>query len=135
MFEDWKCNVGAERLTERMLRKLKGGEVFLLHDRGTTLGADAEAPEQMLGALATVLKEAKRRGLTSVRVDTLMYGDRTAVHVSQNETQIKLKLWKRAVVALWLGWEKLFHWVYHLRTASRKIQCCISVPGYTTVQG
>ncbi|GGH48061.1 hypothetical protein GCM10008014_11790 [Paenibacillus silvae] len=118
MFEDWKCNVGAERLTERMLRKLKGGEVFLLHDRGTTLGADAEAPEQMLGALATVLQEAKRRGLTSVRVDTLMYGDRAAALVSQNETQIKLKLWKRAVVALWLGWEKLFHWVYHLRTAS-----------------
>jgi hypothetical protein len=36
------------------------------------------------------------------------------------EPRLKLKLWKRAVVAMWLGWEKLFHWVYHLRSASPK---------------
>ncbi|MGQ8872472.1 polysaccharide deacetylase family protein [Paenibacillus sp. TSA_86.1] len=124
MFEDWKYSVGAEQLKERMLKKLKGGEVMLLHDRGTTLGADAHAPEQMLEALETVLHEAERRGLVSVRVDTLMYGgsikSRSSSKISQAqaETRLKLKLWKRAVVAMWLGWEKLFHWVYHLRTAS-----------------
>ncbi|RAN82517.1 hypothetical protein B5P41_35180, partial [Bacillus sp. SRB_28] len=50
--------------------------------------------------------------------DTLMGG--IIVSESQNKTQLQtpLKLWKRIVVALWLGWEKLFHWVYHLRTAS-----------------
>ncbi|MBY0119438.1 polysaccharide deacetylase family protein [Paenibacillus xylanexedens] len=118
MFEDWRSRVGAQRLTERMLKELRGGEVMLLHDRGTTLGADARAPEQMLQALEVVLQEAERLGLQSVRVDTLMGG--ITVSESQNKTQLQtpLKLWKRIVVALWLGWEKLFHWVYHLRTAS-----------------
>ncbi|MFS0872061.1 polysaccharide deacetylase family protein [Paenibacillus xylanilyticus] len=119
MFEDWKSRVGAEKLTERMLKELRGGEVMLLHDRGTTLGADAHAPEQMLQALEVVLQEAGRQGLQSVRIDTLMGGGIT-LNESQKSTQPQPQLspWKRGVVALWLGWEKLFHWVYHLRTAS-----------------
>lgn len=118
MFEDWRSRVGAQRLTERMLKELRGGEVMLLHDRGTTLGADAHAPEQMLQALEVVLQEAERLGLQSVRVDTLMGGVTVSESQNKNQPQSTLKLWKRIVVALWLGWEKLFHWVYHLRTAS-----------------
>ncbi|MCP1186180.1 polysaccharide deacetylase family protein [Paenibacillus sp. 1781tsa1] len=118
MFEDWRSRVGAQRLTERMLKELRGGEVMLLHDRGTTLGADAHAPEQMLQALEVVLQEAERLGLQSVRVDTLMGGVTVSESQNKNQPQTTLKLWKRIVVALWLGWEKLFHWVYHLRTAS-----------------
>ncbi|WFR64908.1 polysaccharide deacetylase family protein [Paenibacillus amylolyticus] len=118
MFEDWRSRVGAQRLTERMLKELRGGEVMLLHDRGTTLGADAHAPEQMLQALEVVLQEAERLGLQSVRVDTLMGGVTVSESRNKNQPQHTLKLWKRIVVALWLGWEKLFHWVYHLRTAS-----------------
>ncbi|MBD8838947.1 MULTISPECIES: polysaccharide deacetylase family protein [unclassified Paenibacillus] len=118
MFEDWRSRVGAQRLTERMLKELRGGEVMLLHDRGTTLGADAHAPEQMLQALELVLQEAERLGLQSVRVDTLMGGVTVSESQNKNQPQTTLKLWKRIVVALWLGWEKLFHWVYHLRTAS-----------------
>ncbi len=118
MFEDWRSRVGAQRLTERMLKELRGGEVMLLHDRGTTLGADAHAPEQMLQALEVVLQEAERIGLHSVRVDTLMGGVTVSESRNKNQPQTTLKLWKRIVVALWLGWEKLFHWVYHLRTAS-----------------
>ncbi|MFX3646948.1 MAG: polysaccharide deacetylase family protein [Paenibacillus sp.] len=118
MFEDWRSRVGAQRLTERMLKELRGGEVMLLHDRGTTLGADAHAPEQMLQALEVVLQEAERLGLQSVRVDTLMGGVTVNESQNKNQPQTTLKFWKRLVVALWLGWEKLFHWVYHLRTAS-----------------
>ncbi|MBT2282127.1 polysaccharide deacetylase family protein [Paenibacillus polymyxa] len=118
MFEDWRSRIGAQRLTERMLKELRGGEVMLLHDRGTTLGADAHAPEQMLQALEVVLQEAERLGLQSVRVDTLMGGITLSESQNKNQPQTTLKLWKRIVVALWLGWEKLFHWVYHLRTAS-----------------
>lgn len=118
MFEDWRSRVGAQRLTERMLKELRGGEVMLLHDRGTTLGADAHAPEQMLQALELVLQEAEQLGLQSVRVDTLMGGVTVSESQNKNQPQTTLKLWKRIVVALWLGWEKLFHWVYHLRTAS-----------------
>ena len=122
MFQDWKCSVGAEQLTQRMLKKLKGGEILLLHDRGTTLGADAEAPEQMLVALENFMLEAKNRGLRSVRVDTLMNSSarNELIDISQAQVRepIKLKLWKRALVAVWLGWEKLFHWIYHLRPVS-----------------
>ncbi|WP_338588323.1 polysaccharide deacetylase family protein [Paenibacillus sp. Y5S-9] len=118
MFEDWRSRIGAQRLTERMLKELRGGEVMLLHDRGTTLGADAHAPEQMLQALEVVLQEAERLGLQSVRVDTLMGGVTVSESQNKNQPQPSLKLWKRIVVALWLGWERLFHWVYHLRTAS-----------------
>lgn len=118
MFEDWRSRVGAQRLAERMLKELRGGEVMLLHDRGTTLGADAHAPEQMLQALEVVLQEAERLGLHSVRVDTLMGGITLSESQSKNQPQTQLKLWKRLVVTLWLSWEKLFHWVYHLRTAS-----------------
>ncbi|WKL03491.1 polysaccharide deacetylase family protein [Paenibacillus amylolyticus] len=50
MFEDWRSRIGAERLTERMLKELRGGEVMLLHDRGTTLGADAHAGADASGA-------------------------------------------------------------------------------------
>lgn len=44
---------------------------MLLHDCGTTLGADAEAPQNMLIALEKLLRVAQERQLRSVRVDTL----------------------------------------------------------------
>ncbi|MEN1987827.1 polysaccharide deacetylase family protein [Paenibacillus hubeiensis] len=122
MFEDWKSRVGAKKLTERMLKELRAGEVMLLHDRGTTFGADANAPEQMLQALEVVLQKAQKQGLRSVRIDTLMRGGKE-VAVSRNgqqESAKPLTLWKRMIVAAWLGWEKVFHWAYQLRTASPK---------------
>lgn len=119
MFEDWKSRVGVQKLTERMLKELRGGEVMLLHDRGTTLGADAQAPEHMLEALEAVLQEADRRGLHSVRVDTLMQGGVTMSESQKSShSQVQLSFWKRGIVALWLLWENIFHWIYHLRTAS-----------------
>jgi peptidoglycan-N-acetylglucosamine deacetylase len=91
----------------------------LLHDRGTSLGADAQAPEHMLQALQVVLQEADRRGLHSVRVDTLMGGGATVSESQENsQSQVQLSRWKRGIVALWLLWENVFHWMYHLRTAS-----------------
>lgn len=122
MFSDWRKRVGAKRLTQRMMKKLRGGEVFLLHDCGATLGADNEAPREMLIALERVLEEAQKRGLRSVRIDRLMETDS-----SQKDTKAKhkagngvraLSWWKRSVVALWFLWEKLFHLIFHLHTAN-----------------
>lgn len=56
MFGDWRRRVGVRRLTKRMLKKLRPGEVLLLHDCGTTLGADSDAPANMLEALEVYLK-------------------------------------------------------------------------------
>lgn len=124
MFSDWRKRIGAERLTKRMLKKLGGGEVFLLHDCGATLGADNEAPREMLVALERVLDEAQKRGLRSVRIDHLMETDSKLKHSKAEAKAVNsahsLSWWKRSVVALWLLWEKLFHLIFQLHTANEQ---------------
>ncbi|NMO96787.1 polysaccharide deacetylase family protein [Paenibacillus lemnae] len=111
MFGDWRIRTGADTLTRRMKLKLKAGEVMLLHDCGNTMGADPEAPEQMLIALRRVLEEAKHQDLTSIRIDEMMTQERRAA-------SMKLSFGKRILVSLWLLWEKAFHKVFRLETAT-----------------
>ncbi|MBO2943365.1 polysaccharide deacetylase family protein [Paenibacillus sp. F411] len=111
MYGDWRSSVGADKLTHRMRRKLRAGEVMLLHDCGNTMGADVQAPEQMLLALDRVLSEAEREGLRSVRIDEMITHERMS-------SSMKLSLPKRMAVAVWLLWEKLFHVVFRLKTAN-----------------
>lgn len=72
MFGDWREHQGSERLAKKMLSRLNPGEVMLLHDSGTTLGADPEAPKNMLIALEQTLVEAGKRGLRSIRIDDMI---------------------------------------------------------------
>ncbi|MEC2343513.1 polysaccharide deacetylase family protein [Paenibacillus barengoltzii] len=124
MFGDWRVKVGADRLTERMLKKLRGGEVFLLHDCGATLGANTGAPAEMLIALERVLKEADRRGLRSIRIDELiqvteeakLQGKQVETATPKGRTPVKITWFKRCIVALWLVWEKIFHILFQLKT-------------------
>jgi len=111
MFNDWRSKIGADKLTQRMLAKLNGGEVMLLHDCGTTMGANPDAPEQMLIALERVLKVAEEKGMKSIRIDDMMAKDTKA-------KAKKLSTIKRMVVSLWLLWEKGFHAVFNLETVS-----------------
>ncbi|MNO42133.1 Peptidoglycan-N-acetylglucosamine deacetylase [compost metagenome] len=111
MFGDWKEKLGADRLTEKLLSKLNPGEVMLLHDCGTTLGADPKAPEHMLIALERMLQEAERRGLRSIRIDEMI----TKV---QNSPIQKLSFGKRLIVGLWLAWEQVFQLMFRLKTIS-----------------
>lgn len=111
MFNDWRSKIGADKLTQRMLAKLNGGEVMLLHDCGTTVGANPDAPEQMLIALERVLKVAEEKGMKSIRIDDMMAKDTKA-------KAKKLSPLKRMVVSLWLLWEKGFHAVFGLETVS-----------------
>lgn len=114
MFGDWRSKTGSDKLVKRMLRKLKPGEVMLLHDCGTTMGANPEAPEQMLIALEQVLQEAERKNLKSVRVDDMIN--------RENQVQKKKQpsLAKRLFVSLWLLWEKGFHFMFRLETVTPK---------------
>lgn len=109
MFGDWKEKLGAERLTEKLLAKLGPGEVMLLHDCGTTLGADPKAPEHMLVALERMLEEAKSRGLHSIRVDEMI----TQV---QNSPIQQLSFGKRLIIGLWLIWEQCFQFMFRIKT-------------------
>jgi len=84
---------------------------MLLHDRGTTLGADPDAPEHMLVALERTLQEARIRGLRSIRVDEMIKAaERSPMH--------QLSFAKRIIVGLWLTWEQLFQFLFQLKTVS-----------------
>ncbi|MFB5678703.1 polysaccharide deacetylase family protein [Paenibacillus terreus] len=106
MFGDWRAKTGADRLARRMLQKLRAGEVMLLHDCGRTLGANADAPKNMLIALERVLMEAGRRGLRSVRIDELAGG--------AMEMNTSVGWFKKAVVRGWLLYERAFHALFRL---------------------
>ncbi|GAB6990822.1 polysaccharide deacetylase family protein [Paenibacillus pini] len=109
MFGDWREKIGADRLTERMLSKLQPGVVMLLHDCGTTAGANLDAPRQMLVALERVLEEAGRLGLQSIRIDDM-------IEAKEKAPEKQLSRSKLATVKLWLMWDALFHMVFRLKT-------------------
>jgi len=111
MFGDWREKLGAERLAEKMILRLNPGEVMLLHDRGTTLGADPDAPEHMLIALERTLQEAQNRGLKSIRVDEM-------IKAVESSPMHRLSFAKRVVVGLWLAWEQVFQFIFRLKTVS-----------------
>ncbi|WP_051317959.1 polysaccharide deacetylase family protein [Cohnella thermotolerans] len=131
MFGDWKEKVGVDKLYRKMRDRLAPGQVFLLHDRGDTFGADPEAPAHTIQALERLLREARERKLAFVGIGELM------AITEENRALRKAKKqgaaaaggeasgarsaprragpFKRLVVSLWMLWEKLFHVTFRLR--------------------
>ncbi|GAA0138182.1 hypothetical protein YSY43_50230 [Paenibacillus sp. YSY-4.3] len=132
MFGDWRQRLGADRLTQRMLKKLRGGEVFLLHDCGNTLGANAQAPKEMLKALEKVLQEAKKQGIGTIRIDDMIQQSEAAKRKLRGQKNLaaapkdtanrkgRQSFGKRILVSLWLLWEKFFHLLFQLRTTNEE---------------
>lgn len=112
MFGDWRNRVGAKRLTARMLKKLRPGEVLLLHDCGKTFGADEDAPEQMLQALEVCLERGREQGYRFVTIEEMIaVTDRNRAL----ERAAKGPGWfKRAVAAAWMAWERCFHVLFRI---------------------
>ncbi|WP_246628188.1 polysaccharide deacetylase family protein [Paenibacillus oenotherae] len=110
LFGDWRKRVGAERLLKRMLKKLRPGEVLLLHDCGSTFGADYDAPANMLAALEPFLIEGKRRGFQFVHIAEMI-----AVTDRARASNRSLSLFKRMIVACWLVWERIFHVLFRIQ--------------------
>ncbi|WP_168121680.1 polysaccharide deacetylase family protein [Paenibacillus sp. HB172176] len=108
MFGDWRVKVGPERMKRRMLKKLRPGEVLLLHDCGRTFGADEDAPANMLIALEAFMLEAQRKGYSFVGIDEM-------IKLTDAKRPLKQSLGKRSVIALWLLWESLFHTLFRLK--------------------
>nr|AYQ71681.1 polysaccharide deacetylase family protein [Cohnella candidum] len=145
IFGDWKIRVGAEKLYKRMRRKLKPGEVFVLHDCGRTFGADENAPAQTIEALERILRDGFDEGYRFVGIDEMIAlternaqasrslpqasltsqsatGGESRVTAEGNETASKAARsarkvgpLKKAAVAVWMLWEKLFHVTFHLQ--------------------
>lgn len=110
LFGDWRKRVGADRLLKRMLKKLRPGEVMLLHDCGSTFGADYDAPANMLDALEPFLIEGQRRGFQFVNITEMIAA--TDRYRTSNRS---IGLFKRMLVACWLGWDKLFHLMFRVK--------------------
>ncbi|WP_462410777.1 polysaccharide deacetylase family protein [Neobacillus sp. Marseille-QA0830] len=71
MVGDWKRKPGSEQIKNRLLSKIKQGDIILLHDSGDTFGADEDAPMNTIQALKDVLRELTNKGFTCVRIDEL----------------------------------------------------------------
>ncbi|OWA36565.1 polysaccharide deacetylase family protein [Saccharibacillus sp. O16] len=117
IFGDWRKRLGEERLLKRMRRKMRGGEVLVLHDCGTTLGANDEAPENMLRALERFLTEAYAKGLRSVTIEKLMDSTQQASKVQTKKSGRTLSPMKRILVQGWLLYEKAFKLIFRLQEA------------------
>jgi len=127
LFGDWKKRIGADKLYARMKRKLGPGQVFLLHDCGTTLGADREAPANTIAALSRILEDGRKRALRFIGIDEMIAATEKANKRRKNaevekmaegegtDNKAKIGLPKRIVVSLWMAWEKLFHVAFRLK--------------------
>ncbi|OWR29365.1 polysaccharide deacetylase family protein [Saccharibacillus sp. O23] len=117
IFGDWRQRLGEDRLLKRMRRKMRGGEVLVLHDCGATLGANDKAPENMLRALERFLTEAYDKGLSSVTIEKLMDSTQKASKAQQKSSGRKLSPAKRLLVQGWLLYEKAFKFAFRLQEA------------------
>ncbi|WP_127529653.1 polysaccharide deacetylase family protein [Paenibacillus kobensis] len=108
LFGDWRYKVGAKQLEQRMMKKLRPGEVMLLHDCGMTPGADENAPENMLKALDNVMREGVRRGFRFIAIDEM-------IGLTEKARALVPKRSKRIMIGLWLTWEKLFHLTFRTK--------------------
>ncbi|OXM15430.1 polysaccharide deacetylase family protein [Paenibacillus herberti] len=113
IFGDWRAHEDSNRLKRRLLKKLKPGEVVLLHDCGLTLGADANAPAQMLEALQYYLEEGTRKGYRFVTVPEL-------IELTEKNKARRPSWWNRLFAAAWLQYENLFHLVFRLKPIAGK---------------
>lgn len=115
IFGDWQRKLGPEKLKAKMLKKMKPGAVFLLHDSGNTLGADSDAPANMLIALKEILEIGTAKDYKFVTIDQLQ-------SITNKFTSEKPSAIKKLTVKVWLLYEGLVHKVLRLNT----------IKGYTT---
>ncbi|QDH20027.1 polysaccharide deacetylase family protein [Saccharibacillus brassicae] len=113
IFGDWRKRLGEERLLKRLRRKMRGGEVLVLHDCGATLGANDKAPENMLRALERFLEEAYAQGLSSVTIERLMETTKKAGVKEMG----KISPLKKGLVGAWLLYERGFRFMFRLQEA------------------
>lgn len=108
---DWrKRSAGAQKISDRMIRHLRGGHIYLLHDCGRTFGADEDAPQHTIEALEQFIPAALERGYALVRVDDL-------VQVTGRMAKQRIGWGRKALVGAWLLWERCFHFAFKLQSA------------------
>jgi peptidoglycan-N-acetylglucosamine deacetylase len=69
IFKDWKVKECKEHLLRRLNEADTGGAIFVLHDNGTTVGAEEEAPHYMIECLDAYIEEALNRNIRFLSLD------------------------------------------------------------------
>lgn len=110
MAGDWKAKTGADKIRERMCKRLGNGKIYLLHDCGRTFGADVDAPANTIEALSHFIPYAIQQGYAFARVDELM-------QMSEKAERKTIGWFKRSLVQAWLAWERCFHALFRLKPA------------------
>ncbi|MCG7408885.1 polysaccharide deacetylase family protein [Paenibacillus sp. ACRRX] len=72
MGRDWKLQADVTRWKRYIAEQVQPGSIILLHDCGSTLGADEGAPGQMLTGLPYLLEDIRAKGLRCVRADEML---------------------------------------------------------------
>ncbi|XID95457.1 polysaccharide deacetylase family protein [Paenibacillaceae bacterium WGS1546] len=134
LFGDWRKKIGPDKLYRRMRSKLKPGQVFLLHDCGSTFGADRDAPANTIAALEKILEDGRKLGLRFIGIDEMISATEQAkkkAKARKNGSEpegVEVRMEKKAsvgpvkkvVVGLWMLWEKAFHAIFRLRPVGEK---------------
>lgn len=97
--KDWSKKTTPALLKERLLTRVKHGNVILLHDSGETFGADPTAPSRMLEVLAEVLQTMRERGYEFMTVKQLM---------EREKKSVLLPWWKKGLIFLFLRYDQMF---------------------------
>jgi peptidoglycan/xylan/chitin deacetylase (PgdA/CDA1 family) len=126
MPRDWSSKIGKSRLAKRLMGRVGGGDIVLLHDSGETYGADSDAPEYTLRALPPLIEKLSRQGIRCVRVDEMLdgavryargkgedQGQRAgeSEHEDQDESgrAVRAMGWaKKLLLFVWMQWEHGF---------------------------
>lgn len=90
MVGDWKTSVSSKQLKYDLLEKIKPGSIIVLHDNGDTLGADREAPLNMITGLEEVLRDVHLQGLRCLRVDELLLKEAESVGKAQSRANVAI---------------------------------------------
>ncbi|MEK5257467.1 polysaccharide deacetylase family protein [Paenibacillus sp. FSL F4-0125] len=91
MVGDWKASVSAKQLKHDLLKKIKPGSIITLHDSGDTLGADREAPLNMITGLEQVLSDVQLQGLNCLRVDELLDKEAGSIGKAQSRANVAIR--------------------------------------------
>jgi peptidoglycan/xylan/chitin deacetylase (PgdA/CDA1 family) len=104
MVGDWRRKQVSDQIKQKLIHRIKGGAVIVLHDSGETWGADKDAPSNTIKALADVFEEVNIRGYTCVRIDKM------AAPISRG---------KKMLISCWLKWDKLYNWVFQIEPVDK----------------
>ncbi|XXM71291.1 polysaccharide deacetylase family protein [Lysinibacillus sphaericus] len=69
IFKDWKVKECRAHLSRRLKHADSDGAVYVLHDNGTTLGADEDAPKYMLECVDAFIENALKRNIRFISLD------------------------------------------------------------------